>query len=377
MTTTTLNKTISYDRTSKDFRAELDGELIGYFGSYHAAEVELDRLAAEQLSRQVVYARPAEEVEPVAAIEHTLTRTYRAGQIRCREYVAASDSGEPLDRFSVYYSDGAWHTWTSDTISQNRIAARHAFAKSLNTAPEPYDDTLSIPASRLDGQCGNCGAALNELGQCERCIEDAGRPHLRVRTCQGLQFPCDKPVAACFHLSIGRDISGLPVNGSLELCEEHAAEWERYNPRPTGPFCFFCGGEGADHDTRDCPRVDDFESTSPSVFDPPTDPDCSRIKQPKRCACGQIAIIEEPAGLFCGVCHEAYEPLALWRQDPTALAAQLLGQPERHGEMAARIATHLAHKTGHAHMPHADDILLIWRGMLTDGEEPPERPLAA
>ena len=46
---TTLDKSIQYDRASKDFKAELDGQLIGFFGSYHAAEVELNRVAYERL----------------------------------------------------------------------------------------------------------------------------------------------------------------------------------------------------------------------------------------------------------------------------------------------------------------------------------------
>lgn len=44
-------KTITYDKTSRDYRAELDGELIGYFRTSEEARAELDRLALEQLRR--------------------------------------------------------------------------------------------------------------------------------------------------------------------------------------------------------------------------------------------------------------------------------------------------------------------------------------
>lgn len=53
MTTLTATpvKTITYDRLTGDYKMELDGEFVGYERSYHAAEVELDRLAYEQLDR--------------------------------------------------------------------------------------------------------------------------------------------------------------------------------------------------------------------------------------------------------------------------------------------------------------------------------------
>jgi hypothetical protein len=47
MTTPTFEKSIRYDHG--DFRAELDGQLIGYYPSYHAAEEALDDVAYERL----------------------------------------------------------------------------------------------------------------------------------------------------------------------------------------------------------------------------------------------------------------------------------------------------------------------------------------
>lgn len=48
--TAIFEKSISYDRQSRDFRAELDGILVGYFGSYHAAEIALDQAAYDRLT---------------------------------------------------------------------------------------------------------------------------------------------------------------------------------------------------------------------------------------------------------------------------------------------------------------------------------------
>ncbi len=42
-------KTIKYDKHSKDFAAYLDDILIGFFGSYYAAEIALDAHVYESL----------------------------------------------------------------------------------------------------------------------------------------------------------------------------------------------------------------------------------------------------------------------------------------------------------------------------------------
>jgi hypothetical protein len=169
---------------------------------------------AGQLEHDVVYARPAEEAEPIAAGSYTLTRTYRLGQLRCREYVATSDGGEPLDRFSVYYSDGVWYAWTGDTISQDRIAARQAFAQSL--APEPYDDTLTIAASRLDGQCGDCGQTLDGLGLC-RCRELTDQDAREIAEVLAPVAPVDTWLFCSVCRQLGLFLSS---NGRCEDCQK-------------------------------------------------------------------------------------------------------------------------------------------------------------
>lgn len=48
-----MKKTITPERNGKttEYRAELDGELIGYFRTHQAAQVELDRLALDAARR--------------------------------------------------------------------------------------------------------------------------------------------------------------------------------------------------------------------------------------------------------------------------------------------------------------------------------------
>jgi hypothetical protein len=61
MTTTTntntaprYEKEITYDRATRDYAGSIDGEIVGYFRSYHEAEIALDQLVFELLSGQYV-----------------------------------------------------------------------------------------------------------------------------------------------------------------------------------------------------------------------------------------------------------------------------------------------------------------------------------
>lgn len=46
-----VTKTITFDRETRDFRAELNGVLIGYFRTRLEAETALDNAAYEELAR--------------------------------------------------------------------------------------------------------------------------------------------------------------------------------------------------------------------------------------------------------------------------------------------------------------------------------------
>jgi hypothetical protein len=45
-------KTIVYDRETRDYAMYLDGELVGFARTYHEAEITLDQLVFELLSGQ-------------------------------------------------------------------------------------------------------------------------------------------------------------------------------------------------------------------------------------------------------------------------------------------------------------------------------------
>jgi len=57
-----MNKRIQYSRHTHDYDAYLNEEYIGSFPSYHAAEIELDRLALIAIVAERVSVRRAREV---------------------------------------------------------------------------------------------------------------------------------------------------------------------------------------------------------------------------------------------------------------------------------------------------------------------------
>lgn len=46
-----MNKRIQYDRQTRDFACYVDDELIGFFRSYHDAEVAADQYVYDELAR--------------------------------------------------------------------------------------------------------------------------------------------------------------------------------------------------------------------------------------------------------------------------------------------------------------------------------------
>jgi len=89
-TTTTFEKSIAYDRASKDYKATLDGNLIGYFGSYHAAEEALDDVAYDML----IHGDCATATELDAGAEDTPAVVPNAGIHLIRYVVVLSQPGE-------------------------------------------------------------------------------------------------------------------------------------------------------------------------------------------------------------------------------------------------------------------------------------------
>lgn len=54
-------KEIVYDRETHDYAMYLDGELVGFARNYHEAEVTLDQLVFELLTRAAYFEKPEPE----------------------------------------------------------------------------------------------------------------------------------------------------------------------------------------------------------------------------------------------------------------------------------------------------------------------------
>lgn len=121
----------------------------------------------------------------------------------------------------------------------------------LDYRRELLESDVFTPATALDGVRGDCGATLNELGQCERCIEDAEQTRDRDSEADG---PAPwQPPAGC-----KRDVLG--------------ERWTICRAPGDGPC--YCGVTVR---ARPAPRI--------------------------LCACGNPALVEEPWGTFCGRCY--------------------------------------------------------------------------
>lgn len=63
-----FEKSIKYDRETRDYRMELNGEFVGYARTYQEAEVTLDQLVFDALIYKVVYEpAPANDTQPAVA----------------------------------------------------------------------------------------------------------------------------------------------------------------------------------------------------------------------------------------------------------------------------------------------------------------------
>ena len=51
----TFDRSIQYDRLTRDYRMELNGEFVGYAPNFHSAELQLDQMIFDALIYSVVY----------------------------------------------------------------------------------------------------------------------------------------------------------------------------------------------------------------------------------------------------------------------------------------------------------------------------------
>ena len=177
MTNTTFDKSIRYDRETRDFAAYLNGELIGYFGKYSDAENALDQVAYDQLMDGVA-----------------LT-------------AAELDGGSDAD------------------VMAEEVAAAVAAPAGLEAACEHCDDTGLIPnGSGTGDQCGGWA----DTCECQNPPPPPTRPGLIVSEGKGWRVECDRVGGTWLAMVNGVGCIGYtasPVEAQ-RLCQEHVA------PRP-------------------------------------------------------------------------------------------------------------------------------------------------
>lgn len=179
---------------------------------------------------------------------------------------------------------------------------------------------LVIPATVLDGVCGDCGAMLDSMGLCG-CRDEEVRI---VALC-----------VACAHDAALRGSLGPKLDGPVTLP------------------CAHCGETAVTQfELKD--RLPAWLNDTPRHI--------------IACICGEPGVIIHPHGTYCGACHEAADLWRLWKTDSTEFVAELRRQSCRLAEMAERLVTYLNAKNGSA--LGADSILAMWRQLL--GDEPPK-----
>jgi hypothetical protein len=102
--TTAIPRSIVYDRETRDYRMELDGQPVGYARTYHAAEIALDEMAFELLEHGLIGEveqdedAPFTDVCPSCGDQLTwegpgLCAACQAAQLTCPQFVALAVRG--------------------------------------------------------------------------------------------------------------------------------------------------------------------------------------------------------------------------------------------------------------------------------------------
>jgi hypothetical protein len=175
-------KEICYDYATRDFRATLDGQLVGYYGSYHAAEVALDAAAhdrqmhgdthtatepdgeSEPGETAALLLEPLMEVcvqLPCGVCGHPASYRYSAG-VLCTSHAAVLDSyvNDPDDKPDLDIR-AAGVNWS------DRVRCSYCTGSHVDDQCPLHKPTLLISQVAQKQPCGSCGGAHH----IQRCPE--------------------------------------------------------------------------------------------------------------------------------------------------------------------------------------------------------------
>lgn len=239
MTTATFEKSIAYDRETRDFAARLNGELIGYFGNYSDAENALDQVAYDQLA---VSATPsaaeldggsdadtmAEEVAAaVVAPETTMVSIVEPGLVDANIQVWPHSTVELVEHqptANIWYAllvDGRHH----NLVMQKHTIGRDYLISALNRALGQVEAAIealnpqSEPASEPTcPYCDDTGLIPNGSG-----TGDASGGWADTCECQDPEPPAPTPAPAPAPQPPYGPQRPFPLTDTAELAAELSA----------------------------------------------------------------------------------------------------------------------------------------------------------
>jgi hypothetical protein len=204
----TYSKEIKYDRETRDFAMYLDGELVGWAATSHDAEVALDKIVLERISRQTgampLMPEAQDSKANTARTRGTLVNSHSDGEHTVEVYVAAEMAHHSRDTlWHCFVVDGAYHgrfmgQQEAEAEFQRIVlgwlpapqqAAERELLASRPADPEPQ--AVFVP---VDYTCEVCGEMKGESAfsrnsghfadmdvvACDACVADAERRNLEA-----------------------------------------------------------------------------------------------------------------------------------------------------------------------------------------------------
>lgn len=220
-TNTTFEKTIRYDRASRDWAAYLNGEYIGSFSTHAAAEAALDQVAYDQLADGVALSASdlgggsdadecAEEVAAAVLPETAMVSIVEPGLVFANIQVWPHSTVELVERqptANIWYAllvDGRYHNLVmkKHTIGRDYLLGAllralgqvEAAIEALNPQPAeptptprcPYCDDTGLIVAQGHGwhvECTRAGGSFSAIVDGVGCVGQAETPSQAQALC--------------------------------------------------------------------------------------------------------------------------------------------------------------------------------------------------
>lgn len=165
-TTAAFEKSIRYDRETRDYRATLDDNLIGYFATYHDAEVALDQVAYDQLMDGIALtgAEPDGGIDVDAMAEEVAAA------------VVSNPGGIHVNQYTVTLSQPDQAYWYELRALCDACRAKTSGASKMGEIINGYCDQCGVGPSgshyrleSIQARCANCDGP-HSIQQCPEIL---------------------------------------------------------------------------------------------------------------------------------------------------------------------------------------------------------------